>query len=158
VQVEVHHGDAPERPLDPANRPDPDGAVAAQDEGEAVTVERRIADARGRRPDNVGDRVEVLGPGVGAIGPPRNDLGVSEIVHLESRSAELLEQPRRSDRLRPLLLPDPTRSGTRRRPDDRYAPGHARSPPSSGRTDSPSRQPAAEAGPPSAATRRPPMA
>jgi hypothetical protein len=125
MQVEVRDGDALERSLDAADRPDPDRAVATQDEGDALVVERCVGDACGRRADNVCDRVEILGPWICAIGSPGNNRGVSEIVHLQPRADELLDEPCRSDCPRRPLLTDTAGAGARGRTDNGYAPGHA---------------------------------
>ena len=107
MQVEGGEGDRADGLLDPGDGPDPDRAVAAQHQGDAVALNQGVGDALDRRLDRLQDGLEVLGLWVGPVGPPRDDRGVPEIVHLEPHPAELVDESCGSDGRRRLLLADP---------------------------------------------------
>ena len=111
-RVEAGEGDRADGLLDPGDRPDADRAVAAQHQGHAVALNQGVGYALGRRSDRVQDGVEVLGLWVGSVGPPGDDRGVPEIVHLESHPAELVDESCGADRGWRLLLADTAGAGS----------------------------------------------
>jgi hypothetical protein len=112
VEVEPGQGDRADGLLDPGDRPDPDRAVAAQHQGDAVALDQGVGDALGRRLDRLQDGLEVLGVWVGPVGPPGDDRGVPEVVHLEPHPSELVEKSGGPDRRRRLLLADSAGAGS----------------------------------------------
>ena len=112
MQVEPGEGDRADGLLDPGDRPHPDRAVAAQHQGDAVALNQGVGDALSRRLDRLQDGLEVLGVWVGPVGPPGDNRGVPEVVHLEPYPAELVDESCGSDRRWRLLLADPAGAGS----------------------------------------------
>ena len=119
MQIEVCEGDAAHSPLNTGDCSNPDCAVATQYEDDAVGFVERIENPCRSRPDHISDSPEVLSPGAGASGSPRNDVRVTEVGHLKSHAAELLNESRVTQCLRTLVLTDPACAGPRGGADDR---------------------------------------
>src|ERR687891_1290329 len=122
MQIEVCKGDAAHSPLNTGDCSNPDCAVATQYEDDAVGFVERIGNPCRSRPDHIGDSPEVLSPGAGAIGSPRNDVRVTEVGHLKPHGAELLNESRVTQCLRTLVLTDAACAGPRGGADDRCLP------------------------------------
>jgi hypothetical protein len=120
VQVDVDKCDLPDHPTDAGDRPDTDGAVAAQDEDcPTIGLEERIRDPSRGRPHDLDDGFEVLGLGPGSIGAPGNDPRVTEVVDREASSLEQLAQSGGAEGGRGLFLAYPAGAGPRGSADQR---------------------------------------
>jgi hypothetical protein len=119
VQIDVDNGDVSDRRSDPGDRPDPDGAFAAEDEDRPITFLKRIGDTSRDRPHDLDDGFQVLCPGSGSVGPPGNDLRATEVVDLEAGAGEPLRQSGGAESGGRLFLADAACAGARGSADQR---------------------------------------
>jgi hypothetical protein len=66
VEVEVQEADVAERRLRAGDRPDPDRAITAEDQGDSTRHREPVGDSSRRRPDLFHDRAQNLGTTVRA--------------------------------------------------------------------------------------------
>jgi hypothetical protein len=118
MKVEVGHRDLAHGRPGAGDRPDSDGAVAAQDEDRLLTVTKRIRHAARGAAHDLHDLVQVLGPGPDAVRMPWHDRRVPQVTRVEAHVTEQTDESHTSHRGRRLLLAHPARAGTRRHTDD----------------------------------------
>jgi hypothetical protein len=109
---------SPDRRLRAGDRPDSDGAVAAQDEHRLLAVTERVRHAAGGGAHYLNDLVEVLGSWPSAVRMPRHHGRVPQVARVEAHVAEELDESRSSHRGRRLLLAYAARASARRHTDD----------------------------------------
>ena len=78
MEVEVHEADVTERRLRAGDRPDPDRAITAEDQGDSTRHREPVGNSC-RRPYLFHDRAQVLGATVCAVRSPRPRWRVAEI-------------------------------------------------------------------------------
>jgi len=117
MQVEVRNRDVADHRVDSGDRPDPNGAVAAQDENRPVILEERIGDTGRRRSHHFHDRLEILGSWPGPVGAPGNDGRIPQIADVET-DAERLDESGGAEGGWGLFLAHPACAGARRRAND----------------------------------------
>jgi hypothetical protein len=112
VQVEVGDRDVVLRRPDPGNRPDPDHAVAAENEHRPITFTERVGDPIRGRLHDIQDRLEILRLRPRSVGSPGNDRRVAEIADVEAHAAERLDESARAECGRRLFLTTPAGAGS----------------------------------------------
>jgi hypothetical protein len=118
VEVEVQEADVAERRLRAGDRPDPDRAITAEDQGDSTRHREPVGDSCRRRPYPFHDRAQVLGATVCAVRSPRPRWRVAEITHGHAGVGQSLDEPGCAKRGGCLMLSDAAGAGPRWNPDE----------------------------------------